>query len=241
MLKTTQRRFEALEYLKNKKTKLTTKQYLVYSYLMSMSWWNAKDKEDHYYVYKNQFKIKDACEILNISQPTWRSAIKKLKEEFIIKEKDKYFEISFPTTYAPLDIELIKFLIPFGAELCKRNGGNIISVYSIIYRYWLSCQEKNEVCEITVNQLKTIFTSRRTKEDTIIYRLMLGLFDSYGLIDMTPVIRENNGIKYMAYLIKDVSLTVDYVLDLDLNAPESAEDILEKIETKYVEDIEIVD
>ena len=45
----------------------------------------------------------------------------------------------------------------------------------------------------------------------------------------------------MAYLIKDVSLTVDYDLDLDLNAPESAEDILEKIETKYVEDIEIVD
>ena len=82
---------------------------------------------------------------------------------------------------------------------------------------------------------------RRAKEDTIIYRLMLGLFDSYGLIDMTPVTRENNGIKYTAYLIKSVSLTIDYDLDLDLNAPESAEDILEKIETKYVEDIEIVD
>lgn len=233
----TQLLFDKIKNLYKKYETLTTRSWLIYYFLLSIAW----KEQDHYYVYKNQFKIKDACETLNISQPTWRSAIKKLKEEFIIKEKDKYFEISFPTTYAPLDIELIKFLIPFGAELCKRNGGNIISVYSIIYRYWLSCQENNEVCEITINQLKTIFTSRRTKEDTIIYRLMLGLFDSYGLIDMIPVTRENNGIKYTAYLIKSVSLTVDYDLDLDFNAPESAEDILEKIETKYVEDIEIID
>lgn len=100
---------------------------------MSLSWWNAKDKESHYYVYKNQFKIKDACEILNISQPTWREAIEKLNEKCMIREENKFFKIYFPTTYAPLDIKVIKLLLPYGSKLCSRGGGNIISVYSLIY------------------------------------------------------------------------------------------------------------
>ena len=61
------RDFEALDYGKAQKAKLTAKQYLVYSYLMYMSVWDAKSREDHYYVYKNSFKIKDACAIIGIS------------------------------------------------------------------------------------------------------------------------------------------------------------------------------
>ena len=82
--KSQERLFEALNYGKIEKAKLTTKQYLVYSYLMSVSKWDAQDKEKHYYVYKNSFLIKDICVLLNISQPTWRSAIKKLKEKLYI-------------------------------------------------------------------------------------------------------------------------------------------------------------
>lgn len=241
MIKSTQRRFEALDYSKTKKIKLTTKQYFVYAYLMSLSWWNAKDKEDHYYVYKNQFKIKDACEFLNISQPTWRSAIKKLKEEWIIEEEEKYFKIFFPTTYAPLDIKVIKLLLPYGSKLCSRGGGNIISVYSLIYRYWLACSETGESCEITINQLKKIFLTRRTKEDTITYKMMLSIFKELGLLDFITVKRDFNKIQYQAYLIKNVALTTDYEEELDLNSPDSVDHILQKIQSESIVDIEIED
>lgn len=55
-----QRQVEALSYEDKEKSVLTTKQYFVYAYLLSVSKWNANRKEDHYYVYKNSFMIKDA-------------------------------------------------------------------------------------------------------------------------------------------------------------------------------------
>lgn len=241
MSKSTQRRYEALEYNKNKKAKLTTKQYLVYSYLMSISKWNAKETEWHYYVYKNQFKIKEACELLCISQPTWRNAIKKLAEEFYIEDRDAYYLINLTKPYAPLDIKLIKYLLPFGAKLCSQGGGNIVSVYSLLYKYWNSCKEDNEDCEITINQLKKIFTSRRTKEDTMIYRMMLGIFQSAGLIDMTLITRELNGIKYLAYIIKNVKLDLPYDEDILENGIDDIENILKKIEEEKVDNIELIE
>jgi hypothetical protein len=41
MYKNQERDFEALDYGKEEKAKLTAKQYLVYSYLMSISKWDA--------------------------------------------------------------------------------------------------------------------------------------------------------------------------------------------------------
>lgn len=80
---------------------------MVYSYLLSISKWNPQDKEDHYYVYFNSFKIKDACELLKISQPTWRSAIEKLENLGYIRKypEQKFFLIDYAReSYAPLNI-----------------------------------------------------------------------------------------------------------------------------------------
>ena len=241
MSKSAQRRYEALEYNKNKKAKLTTKQYLVYSYLMSISKWNAKDNEEHYYAYKNQFKIKDACEQLNISQPTWRNAIKKLVQDFYIEDRDTYYIINFTKPYAPLDIQLIQYLLPFGARLCSCGGGNIISVYSLLYRFWNSCQECNDDCEITINQIKKIYTSRRTKEDTITYRTMLGIFQSAGLIDMSLVTKENNGITYIAYRIKSVKLNLPFDFSISENGPDDIQHILQRIQEEEISNIELTE
>ena len=93
MSKSQDRLFEALNYGKGQKAKLTNKQYLVYSYLMSVSKWDSLDREHHYYVYKNSFVIKQVCEMLGISQPTWRSAIEKLVLEGYIENYKSYYII----------------------------------------------------------------------------------------------------------------------------------------------------
>lgn len=35
------------------------------------------------------------------------------------------------------------------------NGGNIVAVYSVIYKYWKYQKENGRPCEITINQLKS--------------------------------------------------------------------------------------
>ena len=53
LAKNKDRYFEALDMKKRQRAKLTAKQYLVYSYLVSISKWNANKAEQHYYTYKN--------------------------------------------------------------------------------------------------------------------------------------------------------------------------------------------
>lgn len=224
MGKSQERLFEALNYGKSEKAKLTTKQYLVYSYLMSISKWDAQDRENHYYVYKNSFLVKDACALLSISQPTWRSAIKKLKEELYIQEFDKYYIIDIPNTYAPLNINLIKFLIQFGSAI--DNGGNIVSVYSLIYRYHKFCYDNNQVCEITINQLRKIFNTKSSKDVMTAYRLMLAIFETYQLIEVNKVGKQFQGCPYTSYIIKRVDLDISNDMALDEGGPDNIEDII---------------
>lgn len=204
------RNFEALEVeKKQKQARLTPKQYLVYSYLMSISKWNAQTKETHYYVYKNSFKIKDACEAIGISQPTWRSAIAKLEQEQYIKDMGEYYKIRLKEPYAPLHIDLIKTLLPYGKELSAihKQGGNIIAVYSLLYRYWIGCQGNRSDCKITVNQIKAIFKSERTDITTRVYKMMLGIFEAYDLINMTIHYQAApDGKPYPIYTIYNVKL-----------------------------------
>ena len=222
--KSQERLFEALNYGKIEKAKLTTKQYLVYSYLMSVSKWDAQDKEKHYYVYKNSFLIKDVCVLLNISQPTWRSAIKKLKEKLYIQEFDKYYIIDIPNTYAPLNINLIKFLLQFGSVI--DNGGNIISVYSLIYRYYKFCCDNNQICEITINQLRKIFNTKSSKEVLTTYRLMIDIFEIYNLMEIDRVGKQFQGNPYLSYVVKNVNLNVSKDSISDNGGPDNIENII---------------
>lgn len=238
MSKSQDRWFEALDYQKKIKSTLTAKQYLVYSYLLSISKWNPQDKEDHYYVYFNSFKIKDACELLKISQPTWRSAIEKLENLGYIRKypEQKFFLIDYAReSYAPLNIQLIKYLVSLGTAM--NNGGNIVAVYSVIYKYWKYQKENRRPCEITINQLKKLFISKRSEEITNTYRLMIAAFSSSKLIDCEIVVREDRGHPYMAYQITNVRLDLPTELLISDYGPDDITDILEALKA----DIETLD
>ena len=238
MSKTTQRRYEAFEYKEKEKAVLTTKQYLVYSYLMSISKWNWKENEQHYYVYKNSFKVKDACQLLDISQPTWRNTIKKLKEFGYITITDTGYKIYFSKTYVPIELNLIKTLLSFGIKI---GCGNIVSIYSLIYKYWEACKKDREECTITIGQIKKIFTTKRNESDTVLYKTVLSIFESLGLIELSVRTKSYNGVKYNEYLIKKARLNTDYSIELDSNSPSNVQTILEKIKVDTVDEIEVVE
>lgn len=176
---------------------------------MSISKWNAQTKETHYYVYKNSFMVKDAVKIIGITQPTWRSAIKKLIDERYIVDEGDHYRIRLKKPYAPLHIDLIKALLPYGKELSiiHKQGGNIIAVYSLLYLYWDSCQINSTECSITINQIKALFKSERTNATTMVYKMMLGIFQAYDLIHMTIRYQSSpDGKSYPLYTINKVRL-----------------------------------
>lgn len=224
-----ERDFEALDYGKGTQAKLTAKQYLVYSFLMSISKWDAQARENHYYVYKNSFLVKDACKIINISQPTWRSAIQKLIENFYIIDCGSYYKIRIPNSYAPLEISLIRYLLSFGSQI--RGGGIIVSLYSVLYKYWYYCRMNDEDCEVNINQLRKLFSDQRHEKEIEPLKLMLALFETSGLIDIKRQIRKFKGKEYIAYQIKNVSLKLPSNIVLEDQGPEDVEQIIKALWT----------
>lgn len=176
---------------------LTPKQYLVYSYLLSIS----SKINNKYYISKQTMNIKNICEYLKISQPTWRSAIKKLIEQQYIEQIENKYIINYDKLFAPLSAELIKYLIPFGVQYY----GNIIFIYALIYYYWIRGDY-----EITIHKIKKFFKEKRAAEDTEIYKKILNLFKDSGLIDMYTIDKHNNGVSYTICHIDNVKTDINY-------------------------------
>lgn len=252
------RKYEALDIVGL--SSLTAKQYLVYAYLMSISIWNAQEKEGHYYVYKNSFTVKDASALLNISENTWRSAIRELRKQGYIwyecesetpntppeqrkmKEKrgTKYYIINFPQAYVPLDIQLIKVLVQYGASISNSgSGGTIVSVYSMICRYYEYCKSKPDDthCYLNIGQIRKVFCQKRTQESGDIYRIMIAIFQFLELVEVKTTKKFYKGKDYIQYEFINPKLKLDskfYLTESD--GPENIDDILEAIKNEIQEE-----
>lgn len=120
--------------------KLTTKQWIVYYYLMSICDWNGKDNERHYYLYKNKLNISAAARLLNMSRTTIHNTINKLlgtgkdevdkREDLILKDCGDYYIVKIPNIYAEIHQKTLSFLIPYQSIL----GVDLIRTYAILCR-----------------------------------------------------------------------------------------------------------
>lgn len=252
------RKYEALNIIGL--STLTAKQYLVYAYLMSISIWNAQEKEGHYYVYKNSFMVKDVAALLKISENTWRSSIRELRRQGYIwyecepepkdipydkrkmKEKKgtKFYIINFPEAYVPLDIELIRTLVSYGASLSSSgSGGTIVSVYSMICRYYDYCQSKagDKHCYLNIGQIRKVFCQQRTQESGDVYRLMIALFQHLELVEVKTSKQFYKGGDYTRYEFIKPKLKLDSRFYIDDNdGPENIDDVLKALKEETQEE-----
>lgn len=228
-IKSLERYFYALDYEKRIKTTLTKKQFLVYTYLMSISKWDSQSKEEHYYVYFNSFTVKDACSKIGISQPTWRTAIKKLQEEGLIDICSSWYKIHFPSTYAPLHIHLISFLLEFSAAI--NNSGNLVGVYATLYRYWKVCQDNGQKCCVSINQLLKLFEVHHYEATGKYYELLMGLFMTQGLMTISTNDKKYKGNLYTEYEIKFVNTQLPASIQEKTYGPDDVKEIVEALET----------
>lgn len=236
--KSLERYFYALNYEKEVKSKLTSKQFIVYTYLLSVSKWDAQSNEQHYYVYFNSFTAKAAAEICGVSQPTWRTAIKKLLDLGFIqyKEGDKWYTIPFPKEYAPLNVKLLSTLLQFSSAI--NNSGNLAGVYSTLYRYWYNQNLCNEPCCITVSSLIRLFGGATDIITYKYYEILLHLFNSTGLMTIKFNQKKYCGKPYIEYEILFVSNQIPNNLEDSFCEPDDIKDIVEAIETSIVKERE---
>lgn len=220
-----ERSFRTMDYESQEKGSLTEKQYLVYAFLLSISKWNPTER--HYYVYKNSFKVKEAADLLGISQPTWRAALKKLEEELYIKLENDVYYIYFSESYTKLDIVLIKFLVKYSKTLKEEFGGIMPALYCVIAKYWMLQYNCGEDCIVTLSQLSNLFFGERTKEHLRGIYVMLSLFKELGLMYITEVPQKVNGISYTGYRINYVEVKPSQKL---IELEQGLEQELDKIE-----------
>lgn len=218
-----------LDYQLQSNAIFTKKQYLVYSYLISISKNKTINQNHIYYINKNSFLTKDACELLKISQPTWRKALDELKQESYLIEQHDQFILNDLMSTVPLDIKLIKLLLQIGTEL---SYGSIVILYATLYQYFELCKEQEDECEITVSKLSHLFDAKRTKTILSKYRIMISIFGTYNLISYKPVHRHYNNIDYIAYKIEKVELSLPEDLnEQEINVTTDISKIIETLET----------
>ena len=159
--------------------KLTYKQWSVFYYLISICEWNGRDRENHYYVYKDKLNISQASKKLNISRSTFYSALDKLSSKSLsaIVDGGDYYTINIPRIYAEIDRETLQFLILQTRFL----GIDFIRVYALLMRIY---QFDSDRCFV-IRDLVLILG--HNENDTGAYekiRIYLALLEHWGLIEL---------------------------------------------------------
>lgn len=238
--KSLERYFYSLDYEKKIKSKLTRKQFAIYTYLLYLSNWNSIEGENHYYVYRNSFNIKQVCEKLKISQPTWRTGLEKLNDLGFIRilypkgQTEKLWDkikIPVPEAYAPLNIKLIGFLLDFSQYI--NNSGNLVGVYATLYRYWSYLNQNNRECNINITTLCHLFENHCDSDNSKYYQLILGLFNSTGLMTFKREVAYTHGRRYTNYKIIAMCQTLTEEQAETFDAPDLQKDIIEALENSF--------
>jgi DNA-binding MarR family transcriptional regulator len=87
--------------------KITEKQWTVYYYLLSISNYNSKDREDHRFVYKRDINITAISKTLGISRSTFYTATDALEKKNLITKYDNYYTMKVPYSYTQISRNLL--------------------------------------------------------------------------------------------------------------------------------------
>lgn len=108
---------------------ITSKQWQVYYYLLSISYYDSQSVEDHRYVYKKEFSVAAAARFLGISRPTIYTALSNLKEANLIKETNTAY-LLYARNWVKIEKETLKVLLSLTKNVSKRI--DMLRIYLIL-------------------------------------------------------------------------------------------------------------
>lgn len=199
--------------------KITSKQWKIYYYLLSVSKFNTEKVEDHRYVYKKDFNISACCKFLGIkSNQTFYNAIKKLSELKLVKDKGEYFLLY---TKTPIDIkkEVLTNFVDYSAGIKKEGNIDLLRTYLILKRIDKLADCAEDRCFTKRELIILLGHSTQTNEMYDKVRIYLSLLSMWGFIELKYHTTYDESLgKYTIYhlqKVNDLPTNDDYILDID--------------------------
>ena len=187
--------------------KITSKQWQVYYYLLSISYYDSQNIENHRYVYKKDFSVSAAAKFLGISRPTIYTALSNLKEIGLVREREEVY-LLYARNWTKINKETLKDLLCFSQKTSKRI--DILRIYLILKKIDELAKESKDKC-FTKKDLITFLghniTTSSDYEDMTGYLALLTYFNFIELKSHTDY-KEGLG-KFIVYHIQKINEVTD--------------------------------
>lgn len=217
-----------------KKEKITTKHWLIYYQLMSISKYNAQRVEDHRFVYKKDINISKMCRDCGIkSSKTFYNAIDRLSKWGLVSDMNNYFLL-----YAPNYIEIaprtLKTFLSYTTE--DTSHIDILRVF-LILKKMDSVAENGEDRSFTIRSIVKLLSHGTSNTCSYLnIRFYLAMLSYWGLISLKYHTMYNSNLKpYLVYhlqWVKETELSkdfIDYNQEAEEQAPLMSDKMMEKL------------
>lgn len=187
---------------------ITAKQWQVYYYLLSISKFDAQRVEDHRFIYKNEINISAASKFLNISRPTFYTAITNLCQSGLLRDYGYSYSI-YARDYVEIHCNTLRYLLSLSKE--KALNIDILRVY-LYLKKMLRISTRGEERQFTKRNLIMLLGHDVTAKEH--YKDMqnhIALLCYLQLIEVKVETRtDSNFGKYTVYHLQTVNETSDH-------------------------------
>lgn len=165
--------------------------------------WNARGKEDHYYIYKNRFTQADIMKDTNIrSKECIRGAFEAFKVQGVIEynEQSKAYLLYFPHIYVPISTTILKVFFAFDWV----DMDLLVHLYTILLLW-----SQSENPEFSIKFMYGVMDRYYSVEDRPKFITCLSTLQGIGLIDVEKHFKTVCGKKTIEYLVTGVRKDID--------------------------------
>lgn len=213
--------------------RITSKQWKIYYYMISVSQFNAQSIQKYYYIYKKHFNITKVCRNLGIkSIQTFYNALKKLEEQDLIKQDESCYFL-FIKNWIEIDKDVLIGLLKCSKE--DEKDIDLLRIYLILKK-----NNKNALYDLqndfTIRKLCTMLGhSNKTSSYYKSIRYYLEILNYWGLIKLSLRKEYNENLKknYSIYHVDEIKeeLSEDFKNDIygEMQAKIQSKAFLDKI------------
>lgn len=165
--------------------------------------WNARGKEDHYYIYKNRFTQADIMKDTNIrSKECIRGAFEAFKAQGAIEynEQSKAYLLYFPHIYVSISTTILKVFFAFDWV----DMDLLVHLYTILLLW-----SQSENPEFSIKFMYGVMDRYYSVGDRPKFITCLSTLQGIGLIDVEKHFKTVCGKKTIEYLVTGVRKDID--------------------------------
>ena len=207
----------------------TKTQWLVLFYLLSISKWNSKDNEKHYFIYADKVHYTEIARALKFSSyvPV-KKAMMALLDNGIVEYSETgsfkpFYKIEIPFPYTIMNMSIVKAFYNFSSVV---NIVTSLRAFSILYQMYKYDEREFSLTLIT----KLLDLDRKTTTIEELW-IMLNIWKEMGIIEYEEINYTNRvGTSCVKYVIKDIQPLKEVKLEKYFNT-----DITENIEKNSVD------